>query len=52
MSERARVTAIVDLLKKRFTNLTASECITLAYHLLDAIDEADRVERLKNLEQG
>jgi len=37
MAARAEVEAVVAVLKKRFTNLTAEDVIALAYDILEAL---------------
>ena len=39
MTQAEKVKAIAQVLKKRFTNLSVTEVIDLAYEILQAIDE-------------
>ena len=41
MNQSMRVKAIAEVLKQRFTNLTAIELIDLAYRILEALDACD-----------
>lgn len=39
LKQSDKVTRIAEILKKKFTNLTAIELINLAYAILEAIEE-------------